>query len=401
MTLPLLLTLAAAPKSAPATSAENELNALSAMVGTRPLNDEGNPTDDAMQLIDGNPELLWEPSREEGVLPSIVLQLPEPFDLTALEVVNSNSEADWPGISTKKMRVELGASASGPWKLLSELSLKKGTAPQNTAIKAPKARYLRVTLLENYGCAEWWSIGELRATGKRVAPRKIDFNGNWETQYGEIVLEQTGERISGCYSTGEKSGLYTVEGAIDGSVFSGIWREQNSQVGFREGTMIFALTAEGELSGVWANEKEGKARDNRWDGERRDEPPTITCEKPEKSIGAQLAKGRVVLRGILFDTGKATIKSESIPVLQELSAAMKKTKASYDIEGHTDDRGGKDYNQKLSEQRAASVKEWLVKAGIPAERLRPVGFGMTRPTMSNETEAGRLQNRRVEVATGK
>ena len=68
------------------------------------------------------------------------------------------------------------------------------------------------------------------------------------------------------------------------------------------------------------------------------------------------------------------------------------------IEGHTDDRGSPEVNQKLSERRAASVKAWLAKNGVAPARLSIKGFGQSYPTRSNETEAGRAANRRVEVA---
>jgi OmpA-OmpF porin, OOP family len=66
------------------------------------------------------------------------------------------------------------------------------------------------------------------------------------------------------------------------------------------------------------------------------------------------------------------------------------------IEGHTDDIGGVDFNQKLSEGRAASVRQWLVAHGIEGGRLRSVGYGQARPVAPNDTEDGRRNNRRVE-----
>jgi OOP family OmpA-OmpF porin len=76
-------------------------------------------------------------------------------------------------------------------------------------------------------------------------------------------------------------------------------------------------------------------------------------------------------------------------------------KSRYLIEGHTDDRGGAAMNQGLSERRAASVKAWLVKAGIDAGRLETKGFGMSKPALPNDSEAGRAANRRVEVAVAR
>jgi OmpA-OmpF porin, OOP family len=111
------------------------------------------------------------------------------------------------------------------------------------------------------------------------------------------------------------------------------------------------------------------------------------------------ANGKIVLHGINFDTGKATIKPESKPLLDEIGKLLNgNPELKLSIEGHTDNVGGKDANQKLSESRAASVKDYLVKnAGINAARLSTKGFGDTKPVADNGTDAGKAQNRRVEL----
>ena len=67
------------------------------------------------------------------------------------------------------------------------------------------------------------------------------------------------------------------------------------------------------------------------------------------------------------------------------------------VEGYTDSVGGDDYNQQLSEHRAASVRDYLTGAGIPEASVTAKGFGKTEPVASNDTAAGRQQNRRVEL----
>ncbi|MBF0321585.1 MAG: OmpA family protein, partial [Magnetococcales bacterium] len=69
----------------------------------------------------------------------------------------------------------------------------------------------------------------------------------------------------------------------------------------------------------------------------------------------------------------------------------------FQIQGHTDTRGGPKINGPLSDKRAKSVKEYLVKQGIPASRLSSKGFGATHPLANNKTAAGRAENRRVEL----
>ncbi|MEL7159436.1 MAG: OmpA family protein, partial [Bacteroidota bacterium] len=68
------------------------------------------------------------------------------------------------------------------------------------------------------------------------------------------------------------------------------------------------------------------------------------------------------------------------------------------VDGHTDGKGAEDYNQRLSEQRAASVADYLAGRGISRGRMVTVGHGEMKPVDTNETEAGRAANRRVEVA---
>jgi len=105
---------------------------------------------------------------------------------------------------------------------------------------------------------------------------------------------------------------------------------------------------------------------------------------------------------ILFDTGKSSIKSQSAEVLQNIIDILKEyPNAKFNIEGHTDSTGSEANNQKLSESRASSVKDYLVKNGIEAGRLSSKGYGESKPIDSNKTRAGRANNRRVEINLNK
>jgi outer membrane protein OmpA-like peptidoglycan-associated protein len=105
---------------------------------------------------------------------------------------------------------------------------------------------------------------------------------------------------------------------------------------------------------------------------------------------------------ILFDTGKSSIKSQSAEVLQNIIDILKEyPNAKFNIEGHTDSTGSETNNQKLSESRASSVKDYLVKNGIEAGRLSSKGYGESKPIDSNKTRAGRANNRRVEINLNK
>ncbi|WP_420603063.1 DUF5723 family protein [Flagellimonas sp.] len=103
-------------------------------------------------------------------------------------------------------------------------------------------------------------------------------------------------------------------------------------------------------------------------------------------------------RTILFDTGKATIKTESVSTMVDIIQILKEyPNAKFTVEGHTDSVGSASSNQKLSEARANSVKDFLIKEGIAADRLNAIGYGEENPIASNATRSGRKQNRRVEI----
>lgn len=110
-------------------------------------------------------------------------------------------------------------------------------------------------------------------------------------------------------------------------------------------------------------------------------------------------KGSVALHGILFDTGKATIRPESASDLATVAQVLAADPAlRLEIQGHTDNVGARAANLRLSQDRAAAVQAYLVQThGVATARLTSSGFGDTRPVADNETEQGRAQNRRVEL----
>jgi OOP family OmpA-OmpF porin len=113
----------------------------------------------------------------------------------------------------------------------------------------------------------------------------------------------------------------------------------------------------------------------------------------------QLETKQIRIRGsVLFDTGMATILPQSFPLLDEVVQVLKDNPSigPVRIEGNTDSRGGREYNLDLSERRAKSVLDYLVKHGIKRSRLRTIGYGFDHPVATNETALGRAKNRRVE-----
>jgi OOP family OmpA-OmpF porin len=121
---------------------------------------------------------------------------------------------------------------------------------------------------------------------------------------------------------------------------------------------------------------------------------------PDTPEGAQVdTRGCWVIPGVLFDTDRTTLNDEHAENLLSTVVMIMNhfPDRRYEIQGHTDNVGEAVYNQKLSEQRAISVKNFLVYKGISPNRLTTAGFGFSNPVTSNETEDGRATNRRVEI----
>jgi outer membrane protein OmpA-like peptidoglycan-associated protein len=113
----------------------------------------------------------------------------------------------------------------------------------------------------------------------------------------------------------------------------------------------------------------------------------------------ETARGLIVnMSDVLFDVGKATLKPDAREKLARVSGILSThPDLKLQVEGHTDSTGGDEFNQKLSEERAASTRDYLVGLGITATSITAKGLGESQPVASNETAAGRQQNRRVEL----
>ncbi len=123
---------------------------------------------------------------------------------------------------------------------------------------------------------------------------------------------------------------------------------------------------------------------------REDRDKKISLKRIEKGKG-------IVVDNIHFEVGKAYLRKESLNILDRIIEQMKRTPSiKLEVRGHTDSTGGKEYNQKLSERRADSVTEYMIKQGISPERLKSVGFGEEKPVADNNTPEGRRKNRRTE-----
>jgi OmpA-OmpF porin, OOP family len=133
--------------------------------------------------------------------------------------------------------------------------------------------------------------------------------------------------------------------------------------------------------------------------------PSAAAVVPAAAIAAAAPSQNKPMRTVtvsgdaFFDTNKATFRREAQPELEKISQRVRGISSveAIQVTGFTDNTGAADYNQKLSEARASTVKDFLVKNGIDPSKITIVGKGASDPVADNSTKEGRAKNRRVEV----
>ena len=189
--------------------------------------------------------------------------------------------------------------------------------------------------------------------------------------------------LSGCASlTGTQEGA--IIGAGTGAVVGGVIGNQTGSTA--RGAIIGAVVG-GAAGAIIGRQMDQQAE------ALEDELPGATVERVGEGIQVTFASG------ILFDFDSFALRSAARENLSNLAASLNRYPDSEVlIVGHTDSSGADDYNQRLSENRAGSAKDFLVTQGVDATRVRAMGLGESEPVDSNDTDAGRQANRRVEVA---
>jgi len=132
---------------------------------------------------------------------------------------------------------------------------------------------------------------------------------------------------------------------------------------------------------------------------RQQATPEITLvARPARSLVRVSAREISIRRQINFVTDSAEIVADSDALLTEIADVLLRHPeiTRVEIQGHTDNRGGHDHNQDLSQRRAEAVRDWLVAHGVDSSRLEPHGYGDSNPVAPNITAAGRARNRRVQ-----
>ena len=118
------------------------------------------------------------------------------------------------------------------------------------------------------------------------------------------------------------------------------------------------------------------------------------CPKPKTD---ELKRGPLILNGVMFEAGDAVLSENSYATLDQVAKSLLEwSNVKLEIQGHTDNRGNEAGNEAVSLKRAEAVREYLIKKGVAADRLKAIGFGSNQPIASNDTKSGRQRNRRVE-----
>jgi outer membrane protein OmpA-like peptidoglycan-associated protein len=387
----------------PAATANAEINLTSYANGAWLLNKPAEYDEEwsAFRLLDERSDTGW--ATPDGVVTpqQATIVLPEQSIVGTIEFDSANTDGDPEGSrSAKDILVEM--SDQGPnsgFETIASVALKPKLDKQRFSIAKPVAgRWIRLTVKTNHGSAEYIELFDFRAYGEQkthtAAP---NVSGTYSTNYGNFHLQQDGAAVSGCY---EDDGGLVTNGGIEGRVTRFTWVQTKSR-----GPAIFTFSPDGrQMLGLWWNEGQTDGPGGLWYGKRiSDKVGSCPHWQGAQTASVQLAQdigetGRARIYGINFDTDSDVIKPESRTALDNIvKLAKDKPDWKFTIEGHTDSTASAAHNQQLSEKRAASVKAYLVAAGVAADRLTAKGFGATRPVADNGTAIGRAQNRRVEL----
>ncbi len=378
-------------------TAAQEVNLLALGEGAFPVAEpQGYPGWPAVNLLDDAPGSGW--ASDDGQLTNhvFVFEMPTAATLTAFEFDTAGIDGD--GRGAKDVTVEVSAAASTGFQKVLQASLADRRNAQRFPAAAKVAgRFVRLTLANNHGDADNTELMSFRGYGQRPAPASLPpLSGTYDTDYHAFHLRQQGAALTGCYEYSD--GVF--DGTVEGRVAKLTWVEH----GDSRGPAVFVFAPDGRsFKGYWWRDTDkNRAVDGDWSGKRVTDQ-IGSCPHWTGSVSGELRKdleasGRARLYGILFDTDSARLRSESLATLDEVVRLLgAETAWKITIEGHTDSTGTAAHNQTLSEQRAASVRTYLVSKGVAAERLSSTGLGQTKPVADNATELGRAQNRRVEL----
>lgn len=371
---------------------------LSFAQGTLPLSAKSSVTDvrvgmeHAIAAIDGNPSIyvsMLKPALEDDVV-EFLYALPAPTTFDGFAVPNVK-ETRSPSQTFFKTVEVFGSTVGpeGPFSLIASAVLathaEDGQVTELTMdSELPGISWVRLRLqggIDVQREKSFFEFSELIGTGMQEESALSDkFRGVWSGRGVKLELEQNGATVTGCYD-----GNSILEGTVQGNVLRALG-EDSAGV---PSQFILIATDDNSIRGLRST---NGAPFKPYDGETANTAPKCLAPEPPK-----LGCGSVV-HGIQFDFNSDVIRPSSTVVLADLYDGLSQDGVTnIQIVGHSSSEGADDYNRDLSQRRAQSVVAALVSLGIDASLISASGRGEDEPIASNENEAGRSINRRVEV----
>ncbi len=364
----------------------------------------------AVALLDGTTELGW-CSQEGATFPHwFVVELPATFELDNISLSNEGAqETRNPGISTR--HVEIRMSTAGPetgFHLAGQGEVARGGTTRIAFDKPTEARWIKITILSNWGHSQYTELMELQAQGTQVgAVSEPKVGGVYEQIYEgrrrRTILVQNGRDVTGCYGFLDAGGQMEeppgrLRGRADGRSLELEWRQAQEHGAGQHGSLHLVVADRGRrFDGLWYGRGEHSSLVGRESTTRVDGASGLVC--PADDLAAAIAEtGQATLYGIHFEVDSARLSPAAEPTLRQVLELLSgQPGLRLAIEGHTDSVASDAYNLDLSQRRSSSVLEWLVDSGIDSARLEAAGKGESEPVADNATAHGRRLNRRVEI----
>ncbi len=347
---------------------------------------------EAIAVIDGNPAsvVVTQKPGAAGTVVEITYALPALTRFSRLAVPGVLETASPSQTFFRNVTVSGSAlSPEGPWAPLAAGTLDTHSAPgleTELALVAdqPEVLWVRLRLADGIHVETdrtFFEFSELIGNGVQQEPElSLRFNGVWTGRGVKIELAQDAGVVNGCYD-----GDGRLAGTVEGKVLRALGR---NDAGIASQFVLIA-TEDGALRGLRST---NGAPFKPYEGETTGKAATCLSPAPPR-----LGCGSI-LHGIGFDYDSDVIRPGSRALVASLFEGLKGAGGTaIEIVGHSSSEGSADYNRDLSARRAQSVVAALIALGLDPTVISAAGRGEDEPIASNEDEAGRALNRRVEV----
>ncbi len=392
----------AAPGAADPASGENYLAlAAGAVLVAQPASDRAFDNRPINVVFDGQ---MWRSDESKVAAQVFVIETPGVTTLTTLGF-DTHHMFHTPEENAKSVVVEASnTSATAGFQPILATTLPAEPAITNLPVTATvPGRWFRLTVESNHGSTSAVALKRIFGYGSQVpGALPTQLSGTFrdvdpatdkpsDRNYNDIFLKQDSTAVVGC-----DRAKGTITGGLQGNVATVVWTHpdlgKNSGliVASQQDRIVFWRLNADSFWALDTYQRVGSELGPCGDGSSLTKPAGIAKDLADT--------GRAVVYGINFDFNSDRLRPESKVVLEEIVTVLKANPTwKMQIEGHTDSVGSAEFNQPLSEKRAAAVVAYLAQHEIAADRLSASGVGLARPIASNDSGVGRARNRRVEL----